>query len=257
MSARPQWSYVQARLQARHGERLQEADWRTLEGARSIDQFLERAAATPLHRFTGRLNARMSSHAIERVLRGGWRAYVAEVASWIPVEWRLAVVWTSYLPDLPLVDALLRDAVPKWLQLDSSFAEFIESDPRRRSAALAQSPLAPLALSATQDTALAARWTAHWRALWPEGAAGDPALRDFAAAIGAHVARLDRAGPQEASAPYRHDLTQGITRLFRRQSATPAAVFCHLALVAIDLERLRGGLVRRRLFEQGHAKDAA
>jgi len=26
-------------------------------------------------------------------------------------------------------------------------------------------------------------------------------------------------------------------------------VFCHLALVALDLERLRGALVRRRLFE--------
>ena len=29
----------------------------------------------------------------------------------------------------------------------------------------------------------------------------------------------------------------------------PVAVFCHLALVALDLERLRGGLVRRQLFE--------
>jgi len=32
-------------------------------------------------------------------------------------------------------------------------------------------------------------------------------------------------------------------------------VFCHLALVALDLERLRGGLVRRALFAA--AREAA
>ena len=66
---------------------------------------------------------------------------------------------------------------------------------------------------------------------------------------------LTRAGPQEASAPYRRDLAQTVTRLFRRHGGTPVAVFCHLALVALDLERLRGDLVRRALFEP--AKEAA
>jgi hypothetical protein len=34
-------------------------------------------------------------------------------------------------------------------------------------------------------------------------------------------------------------------------------MFCHLALVALDLERLRGDLIRRRLFEPSHATEAA
>ena len=73
---------MQARLQARHGERLDEGDWRALEAARSLDQFIDRSRATSLRRFTERLNASMPSHAIERVLRNGWRDYVAEVAGW-------------------------------------------------------------------------------------------------------------------------------------------------------------------------------
>jgi len=84
MSSIPRWSYVQARLQARHGERLQEPDWRVIEAARSIDQFIERARASSLRRFTERMNARMPSHVVERMLRDTWRVYVAELASWVP-----------------------------------------------------------------------------------------------------------------------------------------------------------------------------
>ena len=61
---------------------------------------------------------------------------------------------------------------------------------------------------------------------------------------------------QETSAPYRRDLAQTLTRIFRRHGGSPAAVFCHLALVALELERLRGDLVRRRLFEPSHATEA-
>lgn len=256
MSSRPQWSYVQARLQARHGERLAEADWRALEAARSIDQFIERARASSLRRFADRANARMSSHAIERVLRDAWRAYVAEVASWVPAEWRAAVLWTSYLPALPAIDALLKDEVPDWAKQDPAFAEFIEGEPRRRTANLTRSPFAPLVAADAREAKLAARWYAHWRSLWPYSP-DDRLLVALAEIIRAHVERLDRAAPQETSAPYRRDLAQSLTRMFRRRSGSPVAVFGHLGLVALDLERLRGGLVRRRLFEQGHARQAA
>ena len=165
MSVSPQWSYVQARLHARHGERLQEGDWRLLEAARSVDQFIERARASSLRRFADPLNARMTSHAIERTLRATWRAYVAEVASWVPAEWRAAVLWTSQLPELPLIDVRAGASAP----------------------------------------AVAARWMAHWRALWPRRAHDDGPLRDLAAAIAAQAGALERAAAQETSAPYRRD----------------------------------------------------
>ena len=144
MSADPHWSYVQARLQARHGDRLTEGDWHVLEAARTADAFLDRSRATSLRRFTGQVSAGMSSHAIERVLRGAWRAYVDEVADWLPPAWRPAVSWTALLPDLPAFDALLKGEAPAWTKQDPALALFAEADPAQRLAAWQDSPLAPL-----------------------------------------------------------------------------------------------------------------
>jgi hypothetical protein len=258
VSVRPQWCYVQARLHARHGERLQETDWRALEAARSIDQFIERARISSLRRFTEHLNPRMSSHVVERMLRAAWRTYVAEIAAWVPEEWRASVLWTANLPALPVIDALRKGEAPDWAKQDPAFAEFIDGDPRRRAINLARSQCAPLLAADAGETMIAAGWAAHWRALWPKrGTNESRPLLDLAAMIKAHVERLDRAAPQDTSARYRGDLAIGLTRIFRRYSGTPVAVFSHLALVALDVERLRGGLVRRRLFEQGHAEQAA
>ena len=258
MSSSPRWSYVQARLQARHGERLQEADWRAIEAAQSIDQFIERARASPLRRFTERVHARTSSHAIEHLLRDAWRAYVTEVASWVTAAWRQAVMWTSYFPDLPIIDALLRGEAPAWIEQNPIFAQLAETDLHKRRAALPNFPLTALVTSVAREQTAAARWYTHWRSLWPQHRVADHrALLDLAATIKAHVERLDRAGLQESSAPYRGDLARILTRLFRRHSSSPAAMFCHLALVALDLERLRGDLIRRRLFEPSHATEAA
>jgi len=258
MSGNPRWSYVQARLQARHGERLQETDWRAIEAARSLDQFIERARGSRLRRFIDGVQARTSSHGIERVLRDAWRSYVTEVAGWVPEAWRQAVMWTSHVPELPIIDALLKGAAPKWIRQDPVFAVLTETDVRKRSAALTNSLLDPLVASGGREETLAARWYTHWYSLWPQHRMADhkSALFDLAATINAHVERLDRAGIQETSAAYRRDLARSVTRIFRRHSGSPAAVFCHLALVALDLERLRGDLIRRRRFEPSHATEA-
>jgi hypothetical protein len=251
MSLRPSWSYVQARLQARHGERLTEDAWRALEAARSPDHFIDRWRTTALRRFSERLNAGMSSHAIERALRNGWRDYVAEVASWCPPGCRPAILWCAPLPDLPSFAALLRGEAPRWVQEDAVLAAFFEL----AQGATMKSPLAALLPGPEREPTLTGRWYAHWRSLWPLGARECRTLTALADTVKAHVARLDLAGPQDTSAAYRRAFAQAASRMFRRHGASPIAVFCHLALVALDLERLRGGLVRRALFAP--AKEAA
>jgi len=255
MSVSPRWSYVQARLQARHGDRLAEADWRALEAVRALDQFIERARATSLRPFAQRMNASMASHAIEHALRVSWRDYVAEIAGWASAEWRPAIMWASYVPHLPVVDAVLRGERADWVTRDPDIASLTGED--LRAVARRSLPLWPLLPESSYDGTIAQRWRAHWRTLWPHGAA-EPALIRLAEAVAMHVARLGRAGPQETSAPYRHELAHKvIRRLFRQRGGEPAAVFCHLALVALDLERLRGNLVRRALFQTRSAKEAA
>lgn len=258
MNGRAQWSYVQARLQARHGERLQESDWRALEAARSFDHFVERSRATALRRFAQPVSGRMTSHAIERILRRAWQTYVLEVSAWVARDWRSAVVWTAYFPDLPTIDALLRGDAPGWAQQDEAFAAFIEGHPQDRIARVEKSPLAPLTPSRAGEMTLVERWYGHWRSLWPRMRTADERrLTSLAEAMNAQFEQLAQATAQETSGPYRRHLALTVTRLFRRHSFSPVALFCHLILVALDLERLRGGLIRRRLFEPGHAEDLA
>lgn len=257
MSEVPRWSYVQARLQARHGERLREPDWGALQAARSLEEFIARARVSSLRRFTERWHAGMSSHVVERMLRDAWRGYVAELADWVPAAWRQAVLWTALLPELPIIDGLLRGETPKWVKDDPAFADLARVDRQERNVTATDSPLDALVASLGPDRTLAASWYSHWRALWPRRRAERTALIAIAAAIKAHVDELGRADPQQTSVSYRRDLKAKLTRMFRRHSGSSAAVFCHLALVALDLERLRGDLIRRRLFEPSLAEEAA
>jgi len=247
VSTRVHWSYVQARLQARHGARLDESGWRIVEGAKSLDQFLERTRTTALRRFIERMDAGMSSHAIERDLRAQWRRYGAEVAAWVPPAWKPAVTAVARIPDLPMLAALDAGDAPDWTQHDPALARRTESG--TGSAAFAAFPgAAPAAQNGSSGTSTG-RWLAHWRASWPLPRTSDwQRLDDLVDLVSAHAARLGNAGAQDTSSRYRGDLMRALTRLFRRHGFTPAAVFAHLALVALDLERLRGGLVRRRLF---------
>ena len=45
-------------------------------------------------------------------------------------------------------------------------------------------------------------------------------------------------------------LSEKLTYEFRRFTHQPAAALLHLALIVLDLERLRAGLVRRSLFAE-------
>jgi len=49
----------------------------------------------------------------------------------------------------------------------------------------------------------------------------------------------------------REQLGAQLSRLFRAAAGTLVATLCHLALMALDFERLRGGLVNRSLFARG------
>lgn len=258
MNHRPRWRYVQARLQARHGERLTEDDWHALDAAQSFDHYLDRARATTLRRFVDRLNAAMTSHTIEGLLGAAWRDYVAEVASWLDRDWQTAVLWLAYVPDLPVIAALLRDDVPAWVKDDARWTGFTAGDAAQRLTALDKSPFAPLSPAPERAASLALRWTAHWQALWPAlGQADARALHELAQIVTDYRAQLAASQPPDTSAPHRLALARHLTRLFRRHGAAPVAVFSHLALVALDLERLRGGLARRRLFMPARVQEAA
>lgn len=245
----PNWSYAQARLQARYSERLEPGDWSALEAASSLDYYLERARSTSLRRFSGHVTAPMDTHAVERVLRADWRRYVGEVATWAPDAWRPAILWVAYLADIAVIDHLLAGHAPDWSRDDPIYGLLANIAPERRRSGLGGTLLHPFVSPQGPATPLAARWLRHWRALWPSGSKRERQSLDelVALVIGHHVG---------ASRSRRDGLARAVARLFRREAATPVALFCVLLLLALDLERFRGGLVRRQLFA-AHASGAA
>lgn len=255
-----QSAYVQARLQARHGERPTDGDWLQLEGARTVDAFLERTGAMGLVRFTERIGDSRDTHVVELRLREARRAYVAEVADWMPPSWRRATLWAGYLPELPAISHLIAGKpVPNWMRADPLLALLADATQADRSDLLADIGFAPLGLVDREPVRIAEIWIAQWRALWPTMTRNErdhlQRLLDFSLR---HV-RAARASAKNIVEPpsSRQQLSITMIRLFRAAHATPASAFAHLALVALDIERLRGGLVRRLVLQGNGASEAA
>jgi len=239
------FAYGQARLQARHGRLPDAPAWQTLESSRTTAHFLAQARSGPLAEWSDDLGDGSDAHHVERQLRRRWRRHVAEVARWQPVRWQAATRWFATLTELPLIDGAAREgpALP-WLRDDERLAGLAQPG----LAALEETPgaaeLAPFLARDAGGKRLGAVsvWLDQWQRLVP-WSDGDARLARRPAEL--LLPRLLDAQGLRASddAATRHALQQ----LFRRHAGSAVAVFAHLALVALDIERLRGGLVTRRL----------
>ena len=238
-----------ARVHARHGERLDAAAWRRIEVMREFAPSLELARATALRPWLSGITADSSVEQIEAALRGQWRAIVVEVAGWMPAAWRPAILWCAWLPDLALLQHLARGGEPpRWLRDDAAWRELGAAPPPARAATLAAGPQAPLASAWPTPDAIGTAWLAAWRRLVPRrrGDAG-PALDELVRVLSDHARAFAAAAPSQGWS-LRNDLRTRLAQLLRRAALQPAGAFIHIALCALDLERLRGELLRRVLF---------
>ena len=241
--------YAQARLNARHGQRLREADWRRIEVLREFGPLLELGRGTALRPWLAGITADSDVHRVESILRGHWRAVVAEVAGWMPEMWRPAFAWWAVLPDLAPLQHLASQGEPApWMRDDSAWRELCEAEPGSRAARLAAGPLAALAVAWSAPSTLARAWQAEWQRRWPQHRRdADDTLEQVVRAL------LDHERVFAAASTGQGWLLRGLLRaqlalLLRRATLEPAAAFVHLALCALDLERLRAELVRRVVF---------
>jgi hypothetical protein len=90
-------------------------------------------------------------------------------------------------------------------------------------------------------------WLAHWRKLWPKTARHDRGLEALGTALHQYL-RVLQAETCDSVQARSEALQLQLVSHFRRYSFQPAAVFSHLALTALELARLRGDLLVRRLF---------
>lgn len=253
------FAYGQARAQARLGERLPEAGWRVLESTLGLAQFLGSARNTVLAPRVQQFSASVTPHTIERTLRDEWRAEVAEAGRWVPESWLPATRWTAWLPYLDSIAWLMREkTVLEWMRHDAILSGLAIADRAARRLAMMESPFGQL-IEPGDPANLRARWFDGWVMLSPsmndDERAGLQALVD---ATGRYLlATASRASSRSERRDASAQLVRRAIHLMHRHAEEPAVVFCHLLLVALDLQRLRDGLLRRALFNDRLVENAA
>jgi hypothetical protein len=245
MPAEGNLDYALARVHAHYGRRLSHDDWQRLEVSRDLGHYLDAVRASALAGWVMSLDLTSDAHAIERALRTEWRQYVEGVATWHPREWQLWLRWWAWLPVLSLLAQLARpEPAPAWMLADPACGPVAPGSPAERAAALRATALAPLEPAILGRVPMGTAWRAHGQRLTPPSDAHTLQLLGLLLRrIEAHAARLIDDGP--GAIVLRGELAERLSRLFRAAAGTVVATACHLALLALDLRRLRGGLVCR------------
>jgi hypothetical protein len=178
-----------------------------------------------------------------------YRDYIDDIASWTPRDWRASVAWTKHLTYLPALLHLLKgNTAQAWMLQDPVLKPFTAIHHDQRNTAFLQSDYAPLVHARQEGQPLVAAWAARWQALWPGPRASErEGLLLLYRLLLQHLESFAQAAP-DAAWPQRQQLAGRLRTLFRQFRYQPAAIFVHLLLVALDVERLRGDILQRRLF---------
>jgi hypothetical protein len=163
--------------------------------------------------------------------------------SWVPERWRPAVGWTAWLCDLPTLAWLEQGGeVLSWMVDDAHLGPFAIDDGALRQRELNAAGLGML--GGSDD--VPAAWRLRFEALWPAGDPGIPRVASLVDLVD-NYRREPEAG-RRTRAPPAQALEARAVRMIRRNFQEAVTVFAHLLLVALDIGRLRDGLVRRALF---------
>jgi len=234
--------YAHARLCARFGRRPDELAWRSIEPIRGLPAFLDAARGQLFRPWIEAVTATATPHEIEAALLARRRALVSEVAQWMPQSWQPAVRWAGVAAELPVLEHLSRggEALP-WMRDDAVYGEL------RGEAAHPpiSGPLLPLAAGWRRPDGLLRTWRREWMRRLPRSGAGSKLLDALARVL---ASQRFLAGTAPAVLPARRSLVARLETLFRRAAGDPAEAFVFLALSTLDLERLRGELLRRAVF---------
>jgi hypothetical protein len=257
--------YAHARASARLGQRPDERLWQQLRARRRVAALLDAVRNSPAAPYVSGIDPRATPDGIELALRQQFRLRVDEAAQWAPDAWVAAVRWTKPLIALPaLVHLATQPDLPPWVRVDPETAPYAAPTLPERRAALAAGPLAPIAAALAETPVDAARpaetkrlhralaaWVRHWRSLWPATSADEQANLDALVRLLARHAQDFGSLAVDEAAGARLALGTRVSSLLRRAAAQPAALFAWLALLALDLERLRAEFLARAIEEAG------
>jgi hypothetical protein len=249
-AVRLRFAYTQARVQARCGALPTEADWRRISGTRGLGAWLEEARAGPLKDWVKGFSAASDVHDIEAGVRNLLLTEIDAVAGFVPERWRAAVRWTRWLPLLGALEHLrTAGELPRWARRTAPVAELLDDAGMPVPRLVERAGIAPL-LSTDVAEAVGALWLDAWRRCWPVTTGAVRAdLEALAGRLAEHLGEFRRSSPGGAWT-LRQQLRERLRFHFHGLGLSPAMPFAYLALVALDLERLRRALLDRALFPE-------
>jgi hypothetical protein len=250
MNNKAHFAYVQARLQARHGARPNEGEWRRLHSIGDLGNYLQVAQRGPLNNWVVGMNASTDVHDIELTLRQRFRSYIDELSQWLGNDWRSAIIWTKRLVDLPALNYLISgQAINNWMLDDPELKAFAHVNESLRAEAFMASDCEVFLQAWKNQQRLTDAWFQEFQKRCPHNISKQSGLMHVWKAI-ANRLQAQCEAPNDNTAIARESLEAELIAGFRKYSNSPAAFFIHLALTALDLEKLRGGLVHRSLFPE-------
>ncbi len=243
-------AYAQARIQSRYGERANADVWLKLHNIQDLGSYLQTAQQTALRPWVLGLSSTYSSHDIEQALRQKYRQHVDEVANWMPVKWQRPLQWIKRLADLPTLQYLLAGGEPlDWMKSDPEITEFTGDDIQLRVQLIRAAGNGALVDSWQQHGSILSGWLSQWNSIRPKSIYSDQGLKSLEKLLLEHMQMQTR--QQGKTLPTDYEIMLDRLRLvFRRSAFQPAAVCAYLAIVAIDLHRLRGDLMLRLFFPE-------
>lgn len=218
------FSYVLARLHARHGARAKARDWSRLEPYRDFRGYLDAVRATPLAPHVAGLTSESGLHVVESHIRAAWWRGLDTIGAWHGAAFQPAFARLAAQALLPAwlhrARAARADGAPDWMPgwLDEAVSE-------------APAPGDSAAESAHDRMP---RWRDAFLASLPDS--------DLRPVVGE---ALDEIMPPGSGFPDAWRLDAVGDRLFHRARAPFARVLGHLGCLAADLLRLRGELCLR------------
>ena len=246
---RKQFIYTQIRLQARHGMRPDEHIWQIVESKKDLANYLQTARQTRLRNWVAGLQSTDNHHVIETTLLKLYREYILDMARWVPSAWRESVEWTVVLIYLPAIQHLLYGNTSRnWMLEIPELKSMTMSNLNSRLDSFSQSPYARLLDAWQENQSLLTAWLACWQSLLPgKKLHQQEPLKQLVAMLEEHIESFRHVSPR-VTWRQRQRLTAKLTLMFRKYAFQPVAVYIHLLLVALDMERLRGGIMQRSLF---------
>lgn len=251
----PGFAYAQARLQSRFGGRVEANVWLKLYNIHELGSYLQVAQQTPLRQWVLGISSSHSSHDVELALRQKYRQHVDEVAHWLPAGWRKALQWINRLPDLPALQYLAAGGKPlDWMNSDASVKDFTVDDTVLRLQAMEQAGCKRLVRAWQKGEPMLGGWFAHWKSIRPQAKAFDQGLASLQKLLQELIQQQVRQPGVVLPTDY-EVLSDRLRIMFRRYTFQPAAVCAYLAMVALDIHRVRSDLMLRLFFLEGEALD--